>query len=423
MGVGIRVSVLHCDQSRPDRERCGSDSGTLRNVTDLRLGIVVGDACRSASRRGGVCSRSSDAQSCCAAPRATQTRSRARAAGARTCAGAGTGSRLELASSLDPVERDRPHARRGRRAARRRRRADRRSATASGRRRRSVALRRGSQRRRVERDAAPDAANPDLRALEVVYRYRLEDVDAQSRSSRASALTVALRAEGDDDRLAGGDLAAPDTAAFSARDRGRARGARAPRRARRSRTRCASPRRASSPSSTRSPGSTTGALFYEFLAREIARARRYERYVSLIVFDLDDFKRINDRIGHLAGDAVLAEVAERVRARRPRDRHPVPRRRRRVRGDPARVEPRRRRAPRRPHRARDPRRRRSRRSGPLKISAGVAELRTEDTAADLFKRADDALLRAKSHGKARIVAELGLREPRHTREPPGRARS
>ena len=55
-------------------------------------------------------------------------------------------------------------------------------------------------------------------------------------------------------------------------------------------------------------------VFYEFLGREIARAHRYERYVSVIVFDLDDFKRINDRIGHLEGDAVLVEVAERVRS-------------------------------------------------------------------------------------------------------------
>src|SRR5919198_4733303 len=53
--------------------------------------------------------------------------------------------------------------------------------------------------------------------------------------------------------------------------------------------------------------------FHETLARECARAHRYERKLSLIVFDLDDFKDINDRIGHLAGDAVLAEAAERVR--------------------------------------------------------------------------------------------------------------
>src|SRR5256886_5407617 len=54
-------------------------------------------------------------------------------------------------------------------------------------------------------------------------------------------------------------------------------------------------------------------FFHETLARECARAHRYERKLSLIVFDLDDFKEVNDRIGHLAGDTVLAEAAERVR--------------------------------------------------------------------------------------------------------------
>ena len=53
--------------------------------------------------------------------------------------------------------------------------------------------------------------------------------------------------------------------------------------------------------------------FHETLAREVARAQRYDRRLALIVFDLDDFKAINDRIGHLSGDAVLAETAERVR--------------------------------------------------------------------------------------------------------------
>ena len=53
--------------------------------------------------------------------------------------------------------------------------------------------------------------------------------------------------------------------------------------------------------------------FHETLAREVSRGHRYERRLTLIVFDLDDFKAINDRIGHLSGDAVLAEVSERVR--------------------------------------------------------------------------------------------------------------
>ena len=53
--------------------------------------------------------------------------------------------------------------------------------------------------------------------------------------------------------------------------------------------------------------------FHETLAREVARAQRYSRSLALVVFDLDDFKAINDRIGHLAGDGVLAEAADRIR--------------------------------------------------------------------------------------------------------------
>ncbi len=53
--------------------------------------------------------------------------------------------------------------------------------------------------------------------------------------------------------------------------------------------------------------------FHETLVREVARAHRYGRQLALVVLDLDDFKAINDRIGHLGGDAVLAEAAERVR--------------------------------------------------------------------------------------------------------------
>lgn len=46
---------------------------------------------------------------------------------------------------------------------------------------------------------------------------------------------------------------------------------------------------------------------------EIARVDRYSHPLSLILFDIDHFKAINDRHGHLAGDQVLIELAERVR--------------------------------------------------------------------------------------------------------------
>jgi diguanylate cyclase (GGDEF)-like protein len=52
--------------------------------------------------------------------------------------------------------------------------------------------------------------------------------------------------------------------------------------------------------------------FHERLHAEVARARRYERPLSLVVFDIDRFKLINDTAGHLAGDAVLTEVARRL---------------------------------------------------------------------------------------------------------------
>lgn len=143
--------------------------------------------------------------------------------------------------------------------------------------------------------------------------------------------------------------------------------------------------------------------FHETLARESVRAHRYDRKLALIVFDLDDFKDVNDRVGHLAGDAVLAEAASRMReVVRTAD---VPCR---VGGDEfAVIMP--------ESNLEDAEQLFARiqsvmsgralgQAGRLHLSAGLAELRPEDDSITLFERADRALYSAKQAGKGRSMA-------------------
>jgi diguanylate cyclase (GGDEF)-like protein len=59
--------------------------------------------------------------------------------------------------------------------------------------------------------------------------------------------------------------------------------------------------------------------FEEALSREIGRASRFERPVSIAIMDIDRFKAINDSYGHLAGDAILRQLGAILRANLRRD--------------------------------------------------------------------------------------------------------
>lgn len=147
--------------------------------------------------------------------------------------------------------------------------------------------------------------------------------------------------------------------------------------------------------------------FYETLGREVDRAQRYQRRLSLVIVDVDGFKEINDRIGHLAGDAVLAEIADRIRqVVRSADipcrvggdefavivpevevgqaRQLVGRIQRAVASQPI------------------------ARAGRVRVSAGVADLQPNDTPTSLFERGDESLYAAKHDGKNGTGESFGL---------------
>ena len=60
-------------------------------------------------------------------------------------------------------------------------------------------------------------------------------------------------------------------------------------------------------------GAVNPRFFFELLQMEIDRARRYEHPFTVAYIDIDDFKAINDRFGHVIGDQVLCRLVGRAR--------------------------------------------------------------------------------------------------------------
>jgi len=145
----------------------------------------------------------------------------------------------------------------------------------------------------------------------------------------------------------------------------------------------------------------------EVMPREIARSLRSERPLSLMLTDIDHFKRVNDEFGHPAGDATLRAVAAVLKSKARSTDLVV-----RYGGEEmlillpdtdltggCRLSERIRQALERKPVAEIGR--------PITMSFGVSQLRNGDELESLVERADKALYRAKQSGRNRVVAEQG----------------
>lgn len=150
------------------------------------------------------------------------------------------------------------------------------------------------------------------------------------------------------------------------------------------------------------------------LESEVSRARRHQAHFSVIIADLDHFKRVNDQYGHIVGDGVLCEVARRIESLLRREDRAA-----RWGGEEFLVllpetdleqaeivaEKIRQAIADRPVAANGFR-------IPLTISIGVATWTDDSGAESLIRRADKGLYRAKGSGRNRVCSEQVLQDPK-----------
>jgi diguanylate cyclase (GGDEF)-like protein/PAS domain S-box-containing protein len=149
-------------------------------------------------------------------------------------------------------------------------------------------------------------------------------------------------------------------------------------------------------------GAYNRTLFDEIIKREIERVNRYNKPLSVIMFDIDHFKRVNDTFGHNAGDYVLKKIAYLVRrimrkidyfmrwggeefiiisAETDREQAYTLAERIRKRIENCKFD----------------------HIDKITVSCGVAEYQEGDTENSLIKRADDAMYEAKRKGRNRVA--------------------
>ncbi|HEX9799023.1 MAG TPA: EAL domain-containing protein [Thermoanaerobaculia bacterium] len=162
-------------------------------------------------------------------------------------------------------------------------------------------------------------------------------------------------------------------------------------------------------------------FFAEQLAHARSRARRHRAKVAVLYVDLDEFKQVNDELGHTAGDQVLVEIARRIAvsrggtdtaARLGGDEFAV------LLEDVADLD----------EACAEAERLRATMAAPLTVhgrelavgaSVGVAEMSPEEDDEDLLRHADLAMYHAKEEGKGRVMrfdASLRRESPRRRRE-------
>jgi len=146
-------------------------------------------------------------------------------------------------------------------------------------------------------------------------------------------------------------------------------------------------------------------VFDEIITREMERVKRYNKSLSVTLFDIDHFKKVNDKFGHNVGDSVLEKIATIVKKTirnvdyfirwggeefviilAETDKKQAYVLAERIRTDIEKFN--------------------FTKAAKITISCGVAEFKREDTKNTLIKRADDAMYKAKRNGRNRVVMSV-----------------